>query len=1062
MSAKPKAKPAKGAVKGKGHLRSKAEKRDDDIIHTNDSSIVSKRCVSKLYLSEEPDFYEPFAPKYVRRNPLINRGYWLRMHAIEQVIKRFLEEDDGRKKVVVNLGCGYDPLPFQFWHRYASLTEEATFVDVDYPQLIEKKKDVVFTKSLLRDALLKTGLRTAEAPVRVRSDKYMAIGCDLRDLQLLERTLRAELDIPSTSLLFVAEVSVTYMPLTDANKLIQWANTFEASRFCVLEQYLPQGPDHPFALTMLTHFDKLHASINSVKQYQTLAQQSSRFLDAGWPSLEVARNLWDLWSDDSFTPPSLRKKVDAIEPFDEWEEFALFGGHYFLLVASNIKAGAAAPPEFNANPKDARNDSSSEPTSISLQSWKLPLDSAWTPRRFTAAFTLDGDTVAVHGGQGPQNRLSSISALTRGNADYQVQAESKLQPSARMCHTVTSMNKTSTLLVGGRASPTQALADCWLMNQGKWSVVDDIPSPRYRHSAVSVNASYDMSQSAGILVFGGKSSDGAVLNDWFLWTSNNGWHSIPVDGPRPPARFGAAISAMGVAQSAQTRGLLIGGIGACGTVLDDVWEWSLSGTAPPRLNFRDMTNRVRSSSTDSTYARIGASLVPWGDALLLIGGVSKLGVVGLAEEFMLLTHSDAGIGIQHPRIHLPTYWPLLVGAGISAVSRNEIVVAGGGAVCFSMGSFWNDYYFTITPSETVETKPWRPLTPQADSTAPAKSNSTQRDNHKVQPKKGKKVTKGLKSKDVPRVQLHNSEDFAALVATSRPAVITGLEIGPCTSLWTLSYLESKLGSDRELVVHECTSSAMTFGTKNFTYEKRSVSSFFASIRSGAPSYLRAISSTQPNKLPTRLEDDFPAISADFQIPSLCREVINDATYHSSPLRISGPVSLWLHYDVHPNILSQISGSKTLTLYPPSDVAHLAYPPGASSSSLPLTSLTHNPKLHPHIAALVPGDVLFIPPMWSHTATPNQSVSIAVNVFWKGLGDEMYAAGRDVYGNRDLKGYENGRRDVEKIVRAFRGLPADVGEFYLQRLAAEILEKGRKQSEKAGGGKEGKERVERGA
>lgn len=101
-------------------------------------------------------------------------------------------------------------------------------MDVDYPQLIDKKRDVVFTKSLLRDALLKTGLRSAQAPVRVRSDQYMAIGCDLRDLKLLERTLRAELDIPNSSVLFVAEVSVTYMPLKDANKLIEWANTFES------------------------------------------------------------------------------------------------------------------------------------------------------------------------------------------------------------------------------------------------------------------------------------------------------------------------------------------------------------------------------------------------------------------------------------------------------------------------------------------------------------------------------------------------------------------------------------------------------------------------------------------------------------------------------------------------------------------------------------------------------------------------------------------------------------------------------------------------------------------
>lgn len=793
---------------------------------------------------------------------------------------------------------------------------------------------------------------------------------------------------------------------------------------------------------MLSHFDKLHASINSVKQYQTLAQQSSRFLDAGWPALEMAANLWDLWSDNNFTPPSLREKVDAIEPFDEWEEFALFCGHYSVLVASNVKKGASTPPETSANPAAAHDKWSSEPESISLQSFKLPEGSVWTPRRFTAAFTLGEQTVAVHGGQGSQNRLSSISALTRGNAECQIQAESTLQPSARMCHTITSISKTSALLVGGRASPAQPLADCWLMSQGKWSAVDDIPLPRYRHSAVSIEASPDMSQDEGVLVFGGKSSNGAVLNDWFLWTPNNGWHSIPVDGPRPPARFGAAISASQVAQSAKTSGLLIGGIGAYGTVLDDVWEWSLSGTATPQLSFRDMTNKFQTSSTKSTYARIGASLVPWGDAFLLIGGVSKQGIVNLADEFLLLTHSDAGIVIEHPKIQLPAYWPLLVGAGISAVSRNEIVIAGGGAVCFSMGSFWNKHALTITSSGT-EVESWRPLQLQAQVKAPTNSKSATPTGRKVQQGKSKKALKGPKPKGIPRIQLHTVEDFVAVVSASKPTIISDLDIGPCTGSWTLEYLEDKLGSDRELVVHECSSSAMTFGTKNFTYEKRTVASFFSSISGGAPSYLRAISSTQPNKLPTHLEDDFPTIAPDFQIPSLCRSVINDATYHSSPLRISGPVSLWLHYDVHPNILSQISGTKSLTLYPPSDVSHLAYPPGASSSSLPLSALDHNSNLHPHTATLAPGDVLFIPPMWSHTATPNEGVSIAVNVFWKGLSDAEYAAGRDVYGNRDLKGYENGRRDVEKIVRAFKGLPTDVSDFYLRRLADEILERGRK-------------------
>lgn len=91
-----------------------------------------------------------------------------------------------------------DPLPFQFWHRHPSLAQSATFVDVDYPQLMEKKRDRMLSNDLLRNALLKTKLRQTEQPILLRSDGYMALGCDLKDLATLERVIRAEFDISAT------------------------------------------------------------------------------------------------------------------------------------------------------------------------------------------------------------------------------------------------------------------------------------------------------------------------------------------------------------------------------------------------------------------------------------------------------------------------------------------------------------------------------------------------------------------------------------------------------------------------------------------------------------------------------------------------------------------------------------------------------------------------------------------------------------------------------------------------------------------------------------------------
>lgn len=86
--------------------KSTKEKRDDDIMLTNDSSIVSKQSVVKLYHSDQPDFFKPFIAKCQRRSPLINRGYWLRMRAIEHTVTNFLRQPIEKDKIVVNLGCG--------------------------------------------------------------------------------------------------------------------------------------------------------------------------------------------------------------------------------------------------------------------------------------------------------------------------------------------------------------------------------------------------------------------------------------------------------------------------------------------------------------------------------------------------------------------------------------------------------------------------------------------------------------------------------------------------------------------------------------------------------------------------------------------------------------------------------------------------------------------------------------------------------------------------------------------------------------------------------------------
>ena len=152
----------------------------------------------------------------------------------------------------------------------------------------------------------------------------------------------------------------------------------------------------------------------------------------------------------------------------------------------------------------------------------------------------------------------------------------------------------------------------------------------------------------------------------------------------------------------------------------------------------------------------------------------------------------------------------------------------------------------------------------------------------------------------------------------------------------------------------------------------------------------------------------------------------------------------LTIQVMANVLCQVRGNKRLLLYPPSDVLYLGIPPGTSSSIFSVFDSDRSSdelvtRAHPQEAILRPGDVLFIPPLWAHTASPTEGTSVAINVFFRNL-ERGYAAGRDVYGNRDLQAYEKGRKDLEKIARAFDGLPPDMGRFYMERLAEELRAK----------------------
>jgi hypothetical protein len=88
---------------------------------------------------------------------------------------------------------------------------------------------------------------------------------------------------------------------------------------------------------------------------------------------------------------------------------------------------------------------------------------------------------------------------------------------------------------------------------------------------------------------------------------------------------------------------------------------------------------------------------------------------------------------------------------------------------------------------------------------------------------------------------------------------------------------------------------MDFTAKNFKYVTTGFGEFARRAGQGDKLYLRALSQEKPSEKPAVLADDFPGLAPDFVLPTPLSLVAENL--FSSVLRMSGPVNMWLHYDV---------------------------------------------------------------------------------------------------------------------------------------------------------------------
>lgn len=120
-----------------------------------------------------------------------------------------------------------DPLPFILLsdEKKSGRSGHTVFVDIDYEKLMVHKKNAIRNTKEITGVLGDVEFGSDQDAVQLRSSRYIAVGCDLKNLKKLDDVLRhCILPSEECSVLFLAEVSLTYMDVKSANEVVKWAS----------------------------------------------------------------------------------------------------------------------------------------------------------------------------------------------------------------------------------------------------------------------------------------------------------------------------------------------------------------------------------------------------------------------------------------------------------------------------------------------------------------------------------------------------------------------------------------------------------------------------------------------------------------------------------------------------------------------------------------------------------------------------------------------------------------------------------------------------------------------
>lgn len=254
-----------------------------------------------------------------RRLPLINRGYWARVHRIHKTIEEFLTINEPSKQII-SLGAGFDTTYFLMRSKFPN--NEFTYIEIDFPDICASK-----TRQFLQHPELSSLIPGEIIPDQeIMTLTYKLLHGDLRDATGIEAKLRG-CTLKEAPTLIISECVFVYIEAEIVDGLMEKiSNLFDHAALIVYDII---NPKDSFGKTMLSNLSSRGIHLRGIHKYPGVSDQKTRYEQ--FFSRVQAFHMLDIYN--SHVDSREKHRIESLEIMDEFEEWDLLLKHYLILLA---------------------------------------------------------------------------------------------------------------------------------------------------------------------------------------------------------------------------------------------------------------------------------------------------------------------------------------------------------------------------------------------------------------------------------------------------------------------------------------------------------------------------------------------------------------------------------------------------------------------------------------------------------------------------------------------------------------------------------------------------------